>query len=274
VAGQYIATMIVTYADAAELQALLPPDADLDPMHIHDGRHAIIYMLGYTENLHRVWNPLPGFDYMEFAVGIPSIRIKREHGYSSPFFYLPTLYLNRFYPVVIGQMVGYRKHWGWVYGRDKTYRIAKLGGKKILSAQFEIDTSMPPLIGGGPKVAHWRELMDQPHANSFGPDEFLFLHYHWDWEDALLQPVSANVEVFENLPGLCLGKHKFEPVSDGDWDNGKAPMGAFRLCAPFELMPPFDRKALDDYAQMLTLEPSLKSPAAGGGAPPGPSPSS
>ena len=240
-------------------------------MHIHDGQHAIIYMLGYSENLHRVWNPLPGINYMEFAVGIPSVRIKRMHGYASPFFYLPTLYLSRFYPVIMGWMVGYRKHWGWVYGRDKTYRVATLGGKKILSAQFEIDTAMPPLIGGGPKVVHWRELLDQPHANSFGPDVFLFLHYHWDWEDALLQPVSANVEVFEKLPGLPPGKYPFQPLNLGEWQDGKAPIGAFRLCAPFELLPPFDRKDLDNHARMMALEPSLGTPpAAGGGAPSGP----
>jgi hypothetical protein len=209
---------------------------------------------------------------MEFAVGIPSVRIKREHGYACPFFYLPTLYLSRFYPVWMGWMVGYRKHWGWVSGRDKTYKVAKLGGKKILSAQFEIGT-LPPLIGGGPKVTHWRELLDQPHANSFGPKEFLYLHYHWDWLDALLQPVSATVEVFEKLPGLPTGKYTFQPLNLGEWNAGMAPIGAFRLVVPFELLPPFDRKALDDYAQMLSLEPAQgPAPAAGAGTPATPSP--
>jgi hypothetical protein len=246
VAGQYIATMIVTSADVADLKAVLPRDAEFDPAQIHNDRHAIIYMFGYTENLHRVWNPLPGINYMEFAVGIPSVRIKREGGYDSPFFYLPTLYLSRFYPVLMGWMVGYRKHWGLVYGRDKTYEIATLGGKKILSASFEI-AALPQLITRGSKVVHSREWLDQPHANPFGPDEFLYLHFHWDWKNALLEPVTADVEVFDALPGLPSGKHHFEPLDRGECRDGKAPIGAFRLWAPFELLSPFSRKALRDY---------------------------
>jgi hypothetical protein len=268
-AGQYIATMIVTYADAAELQGLLPPDAEFDPAHIHDGKHAIIYMLGYTENLHRVWNPLPGIDYMEFAVGIPNIRIKRKNGFDFPFFYLPTLHLNRFYPVIMGWLVGYRKHWGRVSARDKTYEVGTLGGKKILAAQFKIG-DLPPLIMGGPKVVRWRELLNQPHANPFGPDEFLYLHYHWDWLASLLQPVSASVEVFEKLPGLPPGKYDFEPLNLGEWVDGMAPTGAFRLCAPFELLSPFDRKALANFRMMMTLEPPPKHNPAPVVTPPGP----
>jgi len=259
-AGQYIATMIATYADVASLQAVLPPDAEVDPAHIHNGKHAVIYMLGFTENLHRVWNPLPGINYMEFAVGIPSVRIKRKDGYDFPFFYLPTLYLSRFYPVLMGWMVGYRKHWGWVYGRDKTYEIARLGGKRILSASFEI-AALPALVMGEGKAAtHWRDLLNQPHANPFGPDEYLYLHYHWDWQKALLQPVMADVEVFEALPGLPPGKYRFEPLDTGNWLHGLAPTGALRVCAPFELLPPFSRKALKDYRAMMSLEPADGTP--------------
>lgn len=263
--GQYVATMICTYADAAELAGLLPADAELDPAHIHDGKHAIIYMLGYTENLHRVWNPLPGINYMEFAVGIPSIRIKRSGGYDFPFFYLPTLWLSRFYPVVMGWMVGYRKHWGWVSAKDKTYHIHRLFGRPILSASFAVEETQPARLMGGPKVEHWRDLLNQPHANPFGKDEFLYLHYHWDWPDALLQPVSADVEVFEKLPGLPPGKYHFEPLNLGEWIDLMAPIGAFRLCAPFELLSPFDRKALGDWRMMMGLVPAQTPP---GGAPP------
>ena len=261
VAGQYIATMIVSSADVTDLEAVLPLDAEFDPAHIRDGKHAIIYMLGYTENLHRVWNRLPGINYMEFAVGIPSVRIKREGGYDFPFFYLPTLYLSRFYPVLMGWMVGYRKHWGLVYGRDKTYEIATLGGKRILSARFEI-AALPPLMTGGPNVAHSQEWLDQPHANPFGRDEFLYLHFHWDWKNALLQPVKADVEVFDALPGLPSGKHHFKPLDTRACQDGKAPTGAFRLCAPFELLSPFSRKALRNY-RAKALSPRRDAPDSG-----------
>jgi hypothetical protein len=112
---------------------------------------------------------------------------------------------------------------------------------------------------------HWRDLLNQPHANPFGKDEFLYLHYHWDWPDALLQPVSADVEVFERLPGLPPGKYHFEPLNLGEWIGQMAPVGAFRLCAPFELLPPFDRKALGDWRMMMSLVPARTPP---GGTPP------
>jgi hypothetical protein len=256
--GQYIATLIVTSADAASLRPFLPPDADVDPTYIHNGKHAIVYMLGFTENLHRVWNPLPGISYMEFAVGIPSVRIKRKDGYDFPFFYLPSLYLSRFYPVLMGWMVGYRKHWGRVYGRDKTYEIAELGGKRILSASFQTATS-PALVVAN--VPQWRDLLNQPHANPFGPDEFLYLHYHWDWQKALLQPVKADVEVFDALPGLPPGKYQFEPLDTGARLDLVAPTGAMRVCAPFELLSPFSRKALKDYRAMMPLAPPQRPPA-------------
>ena len=109
---------------------------------------------------------------------------------------------------------------------------------------------------GGPDAVHWREFLNQPHANPFGQDEFLYLHYHWDWQDTLLQPVSAVVDVFDKLPGLPPGKHPFEPLNMGEWQAGMAPIGAFRVCAPFELLPPFDRKALVNYRIRMQREPS------------------
>jgi len=176
--GLYIATIVGTYADGAELQRTLPPDAALDPAQIRDGKHAIVLMFGYTQNLHRVWNPLPGINYMEFAVGIPSVRIKREAGYDFPFFYLPTLYLSRLYPVLMGWLVGYRKHWGWVYGQDKTYEVATLGGRKILSAKFDAGSSSS-LVTGGSEAAPWREFLDQPHSNPLGHNDFSICSFGW-----------------------------------------------------------------------------------------------
>jgi len=268
--GQYIATMIVTYADADEMKAHLPPGVELLEKDIRNGKHAILYLLGYTQNLHPIWSPFPGINYMEFAVGIPSVRIKRKGGYDGPFFYLPTLYLSRFYPVLLGWMVGYRKHWGWVYGQDRTYHVAKLGGKKILSASFDVGT-LPAMVMGGPKAdpkaAPWGQLLDEPHANPFGPNAFLYLHYHWDWPNALLQPVRADVEVFEDLPGLPRGTHHFGGLNEGMYQDGMAPEGAFRVCAPFEWLPPFSRHALRHWRDKSGEQPCEPTPGESTAAP-------
>jgi len=251
--GQYLTTMVATYTDAKALAETLPRDVELDPAHIHDGKHAVVYMFGYTENLRAVWDPLPGFNYVEFAIGIPSVRIVNPNkgGYKFPFLYLPHLWLSRLYPTILGWNIGYQKSWGWVWGANNCYHIRSFSGKRIVDAEFTIlpGHDQVSLADGKtqPNLQHWKDLLDQPQVNPLGNAELLFLHYHWGWSNALLQPVAAEVVVHNDVPGLPAGKYSFPPIDATQWNGPMAPIGAFRLCAPFELLLPFPRKVLEDY---------------------------
>jgi hypothetical protein len=237
--GTYMGTLIGTYVDATRLAALLPAGASLDPVHIHDGQHALILLFGYTENLHFAWWPLRGMNYLEFAVAVPHVKVDDGVKYVDDFFYLPILHLNRFYPVILGWMVGYRKLWSRFRTTDRTYGVETLlTGKKILDAEFS-----PCQTEDCANTDHWKVLLEEPHLNPFLGDK-LFLHYHWEWSKAKLEPVDTNLMLHQDLPGLSAGSYSFKGIETGKWSDGRAPMGGVRFTVPFELLLPFSLSRL------------------------------
>lgn len=242
--GSYVGTLIGTYVDAKQVAAILPRGTSLDPAHIHNGQHALIMLFGYTENLHFGWWPFRGMNYLECGVAVPHIRIDDSVEYIIPFFNIPLLHLNRLYPVILGWIVGYRKKWSRVTTTVNTYSIKSLfTGKPILDAQFTLCA-----VEDQSKTAHWKELLEQPHLNPFGADK-LFLHFHWDWSNSQMQPVDATVVLHEDFPGIAAGTYHFKGMDEGHWSDGRAPIGACRLTAPFELLLPFSLNKLRAHQQ-------------------------
>jgi hypothetical protein len=237
--GSYVGTLIGTYVDAKQLATVLPAGTSLDPAHIHDGQHALILLFGYTENLHFGWWPFRGLKYLECGVAVPHIMIDDQVDYVTRFFNIPLLHLNRLYPVVLGWSVGYRKKWSRVTTTFDTYSIKGLfTGRPILDAKF----TLCPAVSEE-KTDHWKELLEEPHLNYFFGDK-LCMHFHWDWSSAQMQPVDATVTLHEDFPGISAGTYHFEGMDTGKWSDGRAPIGAVRLTAPFELLLPFSLKKL------------------------------
>ena len=251
--GKYLATMIGTYVDADRLSALLPEGMSLDAARIHEGKHPIVLIFGYTQDLHRAFWPFPGMSYLEFLVGIPNIKLDDEQKYTCRFFYLPVLRLNRFYPTLLGLLMGYRKKWSRVWATENTYSIRSLlTGRKILEAVFTPQGPTPdPVTTDGWKATMdcWENLLEQPNVNPFG-DNQLFLHFHWDWADAKnIEPVTATLVLYEEISGLSPGTYTFKGIELGQWEDQKAPEGAVRFCSPFELLSPFSRKVLEVHEE-------------------------
>lgn len=237
--GKYLSTMIGTYVDADRLSKLLPPGTSLDPAHIHDGKHSLVLMFGYTQNLKRVFWPFSGMTYLEFLVGVPNLQLDTNQKYITRFFYLPVLHLNRFYPTLLGWLVGYRKRWSRMEAGENTYTIRTLfSGKKILEAKFGVDAALEKFDG-----QHWEDLLNQPQVNPFGDDK-LFLHFHWDWDDAAFRPVTADLTLYEEIPGMSPGTYHFQSIEVGQWRDGMAPEGSIRIVCPFELLAPFSLSLL------------------------------
>lgn len=252
--GSYLGTLIGTYVDAENLARILPAGTSLDPAHIHDGQHALIMLFGYIEDLHFGWWPFRSMNYLECGVAVPHIRIDDNVEYVSRFFYIPILHLNRLYPVILGWIVGYRKKWSRVTTTFNTYTIKSLfTGRNILHAEFSLRPTESE-----EKTDHWKDLCEEPHLNPFGVDK-LFLHFHWDWPRASLQPVDATVTLYEDLPGIAAGTYHFKGMDMGEWSDGRAPTGAVRLASPFELLLPFSLSKL----RARTLKHKVDSPTAG-----------
>lgn len=255
--GKYLTSMVATYVDAERISRLLPAGISLDQDHIHiaqDGtrQHALMLMFGYTQNLRRAFWPLPGMSYLEFLVGIPHVVLEdNQVDPARRFFYIPVLHLNHFYPTLLGLLVGYRKRWSRVWATEDTYSVRSLvTGRKILDATF-VPNDLPG-AKDPQQTDHWKELLDQPNVNPFGQDK-LFLHFHWAWNWIAardIRPVTADLTIYEDIPGLSAGKYHFDGINTGKWINGMAPQGGLRFCSPFELLPPFSLKLLEKHDQV------------------------
>ena len=129
----------------------------------------MIMLFGYTEDLHFGWWPFRSMNYLECGVAVPHICIDDNVQYVERFFYIPILHLNRFYPVLLGWIVGYRKKWSRVTTTFNTYTIKSLfTGKNILHAEFT-----PAKAEAKENSAHWKELCEEPHLNPFGARQAL-----------------------------------------------------------------------------------------------------
>ncbi|HEY0758973.1 MAG TPA: hypothetical protein VGD59_06935 [Acidisarcina sp.] len=245
ICGEYLVTLLFSYIPVEEIKATLSGDLHIDPKNIRaDGTHPVIYMFGYTENLHRVWNPLRGPSYLEYAVGVPNLYISGDQGYVGPFLYLPVLHLNRVYPTILGRLAGYRKYLSRITTTENTYQIKTLfSGKPLLSATFEpigaIET--PPHEANLDK---WQGLLGQPGANPYLWGQTLFLHYHWGWNYSMMQPVNAQVTVSQDMPALPKGTYNWKAITSASFVALQVPEGSFRCSIPFELLPPFSRAKL------------------------------
>lgn len=250
--GKYVTTMIGTYVDAQRVAALLPKGLSLDPARIKNGKHALVLMFGYTQNLRRAFWPLPGMNYLEFIVGVPNVMLEEDisDAYCTRFFYIPVLYLNRLYPTFLGWLAGYRKRWKRIQVvrtsfeglQCPIYTIESLlSGKKMIEASFH-----PPIVTTAvvQKTERWADLLEQPNVTRLAGEK-LFLHYYWDWQDAQkFAPVEATVIVYDNIPGLDPGTYQFRGLDERQWQDPSAPEGSVSFASPFELLPPFSLELL------------------------------
>jgi hypothetical protein len=246
ICGEYLVTLLFSYIPLADVKATLAGELRINPANVQpDGTHAVIYMFGYTENMHRVWNPFRGPSYLEYAVGIPNVYLNGDEGYLGPFLYLPVLHLNRLYPTILGRLAGYRKFLSRIKTTENTYEIRKLwSGTPMVSATFEP-------VGVVEDPAHesnlekWQGLLGQPNANPYLWGQTLFLHYHWGWNCSRIQPVNATVTAHQDMPALAKGTYNWKAIgTDAFVMMSQVPEGSFRCSIPFELLPPFSRSKL------------------------------
>jgi hypothetical protein len=160
-------------------------------------------------------------------------------GYTGPFSYIPRLHLDHLYPCILGWLSGYNKRWSRIRTSEDTYRVGTLlQNRMIVQAEFRRrgTTESPDNFKG---FRPWKELANQPAVTDlFG--HLLYVFFYWEWENAIMQPVSAEVRPprarRDRVPGLDYGR----------WpgiDEGRE-IGACRIAAPFEWVPAFDRHEL------------------------------
>jgi hypothetical protein len=262
ICGEYLVTLLFSYIPASEVQSTLTGGLRLDPANIRaDGTHPVIYLFGYTEDMHRVWNPLRGPSYLEYGVCVPNVYITGDEGYLGPFLYLPVLHLNRLYPTVLGRLAGYRKFLSRIATTENSYEIKTLlTDTPLVSATFE--PTGPVEVGHCQKnMERWEQLLGQPNANPYLWGQTLFLHYHWGWEFSQIQAVNANVTVHRDMPAFPKGTYHWKGIGTESFvTTDQVPEGAFRCSIPFELLPPFSRSKLISMTRKPVVAPKKSEP--------------
>ncbi len=255
--GFYTTTVFFRYLTADQAKQFLPPGLELEPSLIDaQGMYPMVYMFGYQQDLRRVWNPLRGINYLEFAIGVLGLKCPSAPGYNGPFMYMPRLFLNRFYPTWLGWLCGYPKILKRVSTGPASYTVKSLfRGEPMIDAQFEPHGTIGPWQAFE-HFAPWRRQMAAPTANSYVDDGFLFLYFDWPWRYALMQAVSGTVKVTtDDIPGLPRGTYRFDGIDS-------SPVGGFRLAIPWELVAPFATGELPHpFEDLAPAEPAAAAAA-------------
>jgi len=236
--GHYLSTLVLNRVPAEQLQALLPKGLELRPE--ADGKHPVVYAFGFMENCIPDWVPLSGMDYLEMMVSIPNVYVTgATEGYAGPFLYMPRLHLNHIYPCILGWMAGYAKRWSRIQTTNDTYRVGTLlTNKEILRAKFQCQGEI-----GKPHdfkaFEPWQPLANQPAVTDlFGM--FMYVFFFWEWEEAVMQGVSAEIfppaQAKFRVPGLDYGR--WPGINEGEH------IAACRIDVPFEFAPSFNRMDL------------------------------
>lgn len=260
-AGHFRASVVVDYIDRERAQSMLPDYLELAPdAATPAGKHPVTLIFGWEENIRPVFAFWKGPSYAEFVIALPDVRLKgATGGYSGPFFFMPQLRLIRFYPILLGILVGYNKIPTRLPATEDTffmktailgrtmaeYRVRFRGGTGELS---EART---------PAMDVWLRRLNQPMVARLFFTGILFTHYQWEWDKAKVRLVDSTLKVaLDGIPGYPPGQYAWGAFSE---ESGTGAMAVF---LPFEWLAPFDRKVLDEHQARL----AAKAKAAGGGA--------
>jgi hypothetical protein len=253
--GYFRTAVVVDYFPVEQVQALLPDYLELAPgPDVPAGKHPVVLIFGFEEAIKPYWMPIKGPNYLEYIYAIADTRLKnRTHGYTAPFFYMAQLRMNRFYPYILGRLVGYLKIMTrFTVHPYAFYMYSFWSGRPLAAFSVEPEEGKVPQIPT--EFLVWKERMNQPIVSNLsiggirisGP---LFTHYQFEWSLASFQKATTTLDVPESgLLGLPQGNYKWGPLVGSK-------SGTIMLSLPFEWLMPFSRKVLDEW---VGLTPAKK----------------
>jgi len=234
--GYYTLTMLASPQPRKLVAACLPLGLELCPCDTDPNSHPVFYTLGYQQDVRPIRGRFP-LDYLEVIVGIPCVRLKSPGNlYPGPFIYMPSLYLNHMYPILLGRAIGYPKHWTRV---TTTFNTIDVRG--ILSNQLILNAAFTQIGEVGsmktyPDVSKVIGRLQQPLISDLlGFHIYTFLD--WRFEFSRMQPVETSLTTAVNVPTLPRGTYTWKGVESADrW--------ACRIFVPWDIVFPFGRSVL------------------------------
>ncbi len=201
--------------------------------------HPVIVAMGYQEDVRQIiWPGVGAMNYMESIIAIPSVRPLNENWDARGPLILPTrLDVSELFPILLGRLVGYPKVPADIKAPKHAYSVAEpFGGRPYLKASFQPygEVTTPGELRNFRQTMEW---MSRPIMSRTLLHPQIFTYLFWDFENACIQPIEAQLEVGPNLPGLQPGRHTF-----AGFDVSKT--GAARLILPWETAGPFDKSVI------------------------------
>ncbi len=260
-AGHFRASVVVDYIDRDAAQAMLPDYLELAPDEATPpGKHPATLIFGWEENIRPVFAFWKGPSYAEFVIALPDVRLKGvKDGYSWPFFFMPQLRLIRFYPILLGLLVGYNKIPTRLPATEDTFMMkTAILGRLMASYTVKLrgKTETPDALNS-PAMEVWLRRLNQPMVARLFFTGILFTHYQWEWNKAKVRLADSKLSVaMDGIPGYPPGVYEWPA-----FDSARG-TGAMAVFLPFEWLAPFGRRVLDEHQARLE---AVKVKAAGAG---------
>jgi len=240
VVGEYSAAVVPWPMKAAAVQAMLPRELELGPQSLTpSGQHPVLWVFGRQRSVRPNFLKVRGMRYSEFIVAIPYVQwVSTVNAYRVPFTFLPRLYLDHPFPVILGILFGLAKRWCRFRQDDHSDDLSSLFGiSSIVRGRFTphgpvLTPTQFPLFAGM-RPAFEQPLIDKP---VLGP--LLGAYFDWELDRASMQALDAEVEIQKAfLPGLTKENYEVKGIN-------QVPLGAFRFLVPWTVTLPFLPSAL------------------------------
>lgn len=235
--GKYITTGLVLPVEKKFVRRWLPKDLELAlPRLTPEGTHPVLLLLGHQYDVYPFGYPrsLPGLDYLETAAVIPFVRWADSPRHSKRFHaYMPRLYLNKLFPIVLGWLAGYAKR----LARLKMKKTSYEGRRYILNSLLVTGVFAP--------TGNWQTPADFPNFTRLSqvfrqtiigkfPIGYLCTDIDFKLSHARMRPVRVKLRVDNDFVGRLLPRAYEVPGIDVH------PLGAFQLEVSWSLYGPVD----------------------------------
>ena len=244
-----------------EVAAGLPDGMDLiDNPYSSGARHPVILMFSRQRDMRPNFAP-GGMNYLEFIYAIPFVCQKGRNGSDiRPLIYMPRLYLNKNFPVLIGKLgYGFEKQLARISftkdpdtegGPARYFYVIEdaKDARPLISAEFNVDGPQ----GRATSYPHFdqtRLAYELPLVSRFPRGMNLFSFYDFSLGQAGIQAMTAQIRLHdEALPGLSAQTIGLESIS-------QTALGGFFMSSSATLTNPFQTWSLRRQIQAWQDDP-------------------
>jgi hypothetical protein len=233
--GHLQVNLVPLFLPEADVRQLLPDFLELAPQPVAPpGLHPVLMFLGHQHAVRPMPFRVSGMDYLEYILGVPYVRLTAtDVHYRGPFAYMPRLFLDSAFAVLLGKLCGYAKQRSQIEATHNTYHVRnRSDNAPILSGMFQpLGDAFEPIPDSRSGNA-LRKLLEQPIIGDrlLGFTITTYLDFYLPWSK--VQPAAAELTIHQAfLPGVVPHTYNVPALTHDT-------LGACRLASHWRLYPP------------------------------------